>query len=1047
MSDFSRGSEWRRWDLHVHTKGTNKNDQFTSSDFNEFCSVMFRKAIENNIAAIGITDYFSIDNYKKVLDYVNNIADNGAFNDKEKKQIENILLLPNVELRMLPVTDQSRMVNIHCIFNPESNFINSLDNRFFNELKCSDGNRKYSMNKDGIISYGQSLLGSTKNNEEAYRKGIDNFHIEISQLQEALKDRAMADNTIVVVSNSSKDGASAFQKHYDQFEEKAPGSLDGVRKSIYVLSDMIFSSNQNDRKYFLGQKNDSVETVKLKCGSLKPCIHGSDAHTEEELFSPDDDRFCWIKADLSFEGLKQIIYEPEDRVYIGEKPPALKRIDNNKTKYVKSLSVRQKDGYDKKNGIWFDNINIEFSGELTAIIGNKGSGKSTLSDIIGLLANTRNAGEKQENLSFLNKNRFKKKGFAENFEASLVWVDKSGSEEFISLDQDIDTNAVEKVKYLPQNYFENLTNDLEGGNFEDTLKDVAFSHISEQNRLGCKSFEELVAYKSRQVDNALSILRKELDEISKDIIQIEAKQHPDYKKNLDAKLEQKKKELSEHKKNKPKEVPDPSKNQSKGAKQQASEQTKQLIELNDKHDEINKELSLAQESLNKLSKRQEEIKQLGSGLDNIKNEFNEFINSKQQILDELGLNAKKLISIKIDNKVLVAKSKEIKDKISQVEEKLLSVEDIKNIRDKDAREHAQKESLIYKLNGIKAKINNLKKTLTEPEVKYQKYLEELKVWSERKCEIEGAEDKIDSLQQLESEKKYIEERLQNDLENRRDDRDKKSIEIFNKKKEIIGIYTSLKEAIDSAISQDEEFLKKFDMKVDVNFRLNNNFQETILNYINKNKKGSFQGADGNFVNEILEGKNLLNEDDISSLQNTIINLLENDDRSGSSNQREISDQVKDKNGFYEYLFSLKYLEPRHELKFDDKNLEELSPGEKGALLLVFYLMIDRDDIPLVIDQPEDNLDNKSVFQVLTHFMRIAKRRRQIIMVTHNPNLAIGADAEQIIHVSLNKKNDDEKFKFIIDSGSIENPQINKTIVDILEGTMPAFDQRRLRYRG
>ena len=65
------------------------------------------------------------------------------------------------------------------------------------------------------------------------------------------------------------------------------------------------------------------------------------------------------------------------------------------------------------------------------------------------------------------------------------------------------------------------------------------------------------------------------------------------------------------------------------------------------------------------------------------------------------------------------------------------------------------------------------------------------------------------------------------------------------------------------------------------------------------------------------------------------------------------------------------------------------------------------------------------------------------MVTHNPNLAVVADAEQIIHVSIDKSNKND-FEFF--SGGIENPEINKKVVDILEGTMPAFDNRRLKYR-
>jgi len=147
---------------------------------------------------------------------------------------------------------------------------------------------------------------------------------------------------------------------------------------------------------------------------------------------------------------------------------------------------------------------------------------------------------------------------------------------------------------------------------------------------------------------------------------------------------------------------------------------------------------------------------------------------------------------------------------------------------------------------------------------------------------------------------------------------------------------------------------------------------------------------------------------------------------------------------YDYLFGLDYIQAKYDLKVDDKDLSELSTGERGGLLLIFYLMLDRRDIPLVIDQPEDNLDNESIYQILVTFIKKAKKRRQIIMVTHNPNLAVVADAEQIIHVSIDKKNKINDFSF--SSGSIENPIINRTVVDILEGTMPAFNNRRLKYR-
>jgi predicted ATPase len=147
---------------------------------------------------------------------------------------------------------------------------------------------------------------------------------------------------------------------------------------------------------------------------------------------------------------------------------------------------------------------------------------------------------------------------------------------------------------------------------------------------------------------------------------------------------------------------------------------------------------------------------------------------------------------------------------------------------------------------------------------------------------------------------------------------------------------------------------------------------------------------------------------------------------------------------YDYLFAFDYLRTKYDLKVDQKKLSELSPGERGGLLLIFYLMLDRQDIPLIIDQPEDNLDNKSVYEILVTFIKQAKKRRQIILVTHNPNLAVVADAEQIIHVSIDKKDGKHDFDFF--SGAIEAPRVNQAVVDILEGTLPAFDNRRLKYR-
>ncbi len=190
-----------------------------------------------------------------------------------------------------------------------------------------------------------------------------------------------------------------------------------------------------------------------------------------------------------------------------------------------------------------------------------------------------------------------------------------------------------------------------------------------------------------------------------------------------------------------------------------------------------------------------------------------------------------------------------------------------------------------------------------------------------------------------------------------------------------------------------------------------------------------------------------NEAQVFAALDAIAEALHADKREEAASRRDVFKQMKGQKtvqDLYDYLFGFDYLDTKYDLKVDGKDLSELSPGERGGLLLIFYLMLDRQEIPLVIDQPEDNLDNKSVYEILVTFIKQAKKRRQIILVTHNPNLAVVADAEQIIHVSIDKKEGRHDFDFF--SGAIEDPRINEAVVDILEGTLPAFDNRRLKYR-
>lgn len=225
------------------------------------------------------------------------------------------------------------------------------------------------------------------------------------------------------------------------------------------------------------------------------------------------------------------------------------------------------------------------------------------------------------------------------------------------------------------------------------------------------------------------------------------------------------------------------------------------------------------------------------------------------------------------------------------------------------------------------------------------------------------------------------------------------------------------------------------------------FQQHFLAMINRQTRGSFSGIEES--NQLIHG--ILRETDFGDSEETVQFVSRIDDmlhvdrrEDGGGNEMQPSDQLRkhsEVKDVYDFLFGLSYLQPRYSLTYGGQEIGRLSPGERGLLLLVFYLLVDKDDIPLIIDQPEENLDNQTIYKILVTCIKAAKQRRQVIMVTHNPNLAVVCDAEQIICASCDKANN--LFGYI--SGAIESSEIKARVVEILEGTEPAFVNRKRKY--
>jgi DNA repair ATPase RecN len=123
----------------------------------------------------------------------------------------------------------------------------------------------------------------------------------------------------------------------------------------------------------------------------------------------------------------------------------------------------------------------------------------------------------------------------------------------------------------------------------------------------------------------------------------------------------------------------------------------------------------------------------------------------------------------------------------------------------------------------------------------------------------------------------------------------------------------------------------------------------------------------------------------------------------------------------------------------DVPVKQLSDGQRHTILLTIAMLADS-NVPLVIDQPEDDLDNAFIFTSVVATLRAVKERRQVILVTHNPNIAVLGDSELIL--PMYRENDVGRAK---SRGSIDSEPTRRCVVEILEGGTGAFLRRKEMY--
>jgi hypothetical protein len=227
-----RGSEWHRWDPHLHAPGTLLNDQF-KGDWERYLTSI--ETTSPPVRALGVTDYLSIGTYRRVQEW------------KAKGRLRNVeLLFPNVEFRLDIKTEKKKPINIHLLFAPDdSNHIVEIE-RLLGLLSFEYQDRGYQCTRTDLINLGRAFDRTQTDDAGALKVGATQFKTTLVDLQKLFRnDEWIRKNCLVAVSGGLSDGTSGLQED---------DSFAATRREIERFAHIIFASTPSQREFWLGKK-------------------------------------------------------------------------------------------------------------------------------------------------------------------------------------------------------------------------------------------------------------------------------------------------------------------------------------------------------------------------------------------------------------------------------------------------------------------------------------------------------------------------------------------------------------------------------------------------------------------------------------------------------------------------------------------------------------------------------------------------------------------------------------------------------------------------
>lgn len=983
---INRGSEWRRWEPHIHGPTTIMNNQFGGSgSWDDYLSAL--EAARPTIEAVAITDYYVTDTYERMLV------------ERASGRLQFVqLIFPNVELRLDVATARGSFVNMHLLVSPEdSDHIAQLQ-RLLARLQFRAFGDRFDCTRSDLVRLGQRADPTIINEETALGHGANQFKVNFCELRDVMDGSDWAKkNILIAVAGGATDGSAGVRGAADKT----------IREEIERFADVIFASSAAQREFWLGERTLDRDQIRARYVGLKPCLHGSDAHKLADVALPFGDRFSWIKGGLEFDTLRQACIDPGGRAFIGSEPPR----SATPSQVIAELRI---DG-----APWAQTPIIHLNPGLVAIIGARGSGKTALADMIaaGCDAISEDAGEQgfRSSASFLVRAR----SLLSTAEIELTWAAGHKSAKALNGSSANNSMSYPRARYLSQQFVENLCSS--GGLSDGLLQEierVIFEAHPFGDREGAVDFAELLEHRAarhrlardREVEAVTQISERIGSELEKERM-VDA---------YNSQVAQKRQLIADYTADRARLVPTGGEawvarhNQVTAAVEKLRAKIKGYTNQRQTFVAMQDEVMGLRRTQAPEMLRQMQARYPNNGMDS--EQWTHFL------LDYKGSVDSNLAGYVVWIDGEVAKLKGVPP----------TIDGTKPYFADDADLNLLPRSL---LEAEQVRLEMLMSADKETSRQYGALTNKL---TTETAALEGLNDKLkdacgakDRARELQHERETAYERVFD--------------AIIAEQSVLDQLYQPLMERL----ATESGTLRKLSLSVtrvaDVQ-KWAADAEEVLLD----RRKGSLRGV-GTLVQraqEVLRSPwETGSAADVTAAMTDFRRRNQEDLLGYAPPRTEQAEFRAWSKRFAHWLFSTDHIQVRYGIEYDGVDIRKLSPGTRGIVLLLLYLALDdEDDRPLIIDQPEENLDPKSVFDELVKLFILAKQKRQVIVVTHNANLVVNTDADQIIIANAGPHRPGELPPISYTSGGLENAEIRKSVCDILEGGEAAFQERARRLR-